>query len=193
MDFSHYSDLPVQMAVDLVNTRNPLTGEDALRTIEDLAEFLGAYGRDWAAEGWYTGEPRRADVERVVALRERLRRVFEATDEAEAADVLNALLEDSSATPRMSVHGDSPHLHFEPSAGSIADWLAVALCMGLAVVMVDHGFDRFGICGADDCVDVFVDTSKNRSRTKCSTSCTTRANVAAYRERQRNPSTTRMM
>ena len=38
---------------------------------------------------------------------------------------------------------------------------------------------------AEDCQDVFVDTSPNRSRRYCSDRCSSRANVAAYRARRR--------
>jgi predicted RNA-binding Zn ribbon-like protein len=44
---------------------------------------------------------------------------------------------------------------------------------------------RLQVCGAEDCADVYIDLSKNRSRRFCSTSCGNRANVAAYRARRR--------
>ncbi len=56
--------------------------------------------------------------------------------------------------------------------------------MGLAVVLVDHGMERFGVCASSTCEDVFVDSSRNRSRRHCSGTCNTRENVAAYRRRK---------
>ena len=44
--------------------------------------------------------------------------------------------------------------------------------------------DRLRVCAADDCDDVLVDLSKNRSRRFCEAGCGNRANVAAYRARQ---------
>jgi predicted RNA-binding Zn ribbon-like protein len=58
--------------------------------------------------------------------------------------------------------------------------------MGLGVALIEGGLERFGICDASTCDDVFVDISRNRSRRYCSDTCTTRQNVAAYRRRQKS-------
>jgi predicted RNA-binding Zn ribbon-like protein len=63
-------------------------------------------------------------------------------------------------------------------------WLGAITGMGLASVIVEHGVDRFGVCGSAGCDDVYVDTSRNRSRRHCSNTCSTREAVAAYRKRQ---------
>ena len=56
-----------------------------------------------------------------------------------------------------------------------------------AVVIGDGGFDRLRLCARDDCDDVFVDASRNRSRRFCDpATCGNRAHVAAYRARQRS-------
>lgn len=185
MDFSHYNDLAVAMAVDLVNTRDPIDGSDDLETVEGLAEFLAGYERDWHAEDWHPGSPTEKDLKAARRLREELRKVFTSEDEPEAADRLNEILADVVAVPRISVHSASPHIHFEPRTGGTAHWLAAATAMGLSAVLCDGGLERFGSCSSHDCVDVFVDTSKNRSRSHCSTRCATRENVAAYRRRER--------
>ena len=185
MDFSHYNDLAVSMAVDLVNTRNPIDGIDELQTVDELAAFLGGYERDWHAEDWHPGSPSDKDLKAARRLREQLRDVFLAGDEKEAAERLNKILAEVVAVPRISVHSASPHMHFEPRTGGTANWLAAATAMGLSAVLCEGGLDRFGSCAAHDCVDVYVDTSRNRSRSHCSTRCATRENVAAYRQRAR--------
>ena len=43
---------------------------------------------------------------------------------------------------------------------------------------------RLLVCAADDCDDVVVDLSKNRSRRFCGLTCANRVNVAAYRSRR---------
>jgi predicted RNA-binding Zn ribbon-like protein len=43
---------------------------------------------------------------------------------------------------------------------------------------------RLRVCAADDCEDVVVDLSKNRSKRFCDGGCGNRANVAAYRARK---------
>jgi predicted RNA-binding Zn ribbon-like protein len=182
MDFSHYSDEPVQLAVALINSIDVVTGEDELQTPEDVGAFIDAWDGDW-----FDGDRRlsESDLHEVRALRSRLREVFTATDEREAAATLNAVLADVSATPRVSVHGEGPHLHFEPEGGSPARWLGAVGAMGLTTALIEGGFERFGRCASTACDDVFVDTSRNRSRLHCSESCTTRESVAAYRRRQR--------
>jgi len=54
--------------------------------------------------------------------------------------------------------------------------------------VMDAGWTRLGLCAAEDCQDVFVDTSRNSSRRFCSETCASRAGVAAYRSRQRGAS-----
>lgn len=186
MNFSTYNDLAVQMAADLVNTRNPVDDTDTLTTVAELTAFLDAYERDWHTEDWHPGKPTGDDLASIRSLRDRLRGVFEAADEAAAAGILNELLDDAAARPRISVHSANPHLHFEPQQGGTSEWLTAATAMGLAVILCDFGIERFGSCCSSDCRDVFVDTSKNRSRRHCTTTCGTRENVAAHRRRMRD-------
>lgn len=185
MNFSTYDDLAVRMAVDLVNTREIVAQTDHLTTVDELNAFLAGYEQDWHREDWHPGTPTDQDLKAVRRLREQLREVFSAQDEREAAALLNKILAGAKAVPRISVHSAEPHMHFEPRSGGTAEWLAAATAMGLSVVLCDVGLDRFGSCSSHDCVDVFVDTSKNKSRRHCSTTCATRENVAAYRKRAR--------
>jgi predicted RNA-binding Zn ribbon-like protein len=57
--------------------------------------------------------------------------------------------------------------------------------MGLSQVVVQHGWQRLGVCAAEGCDDVYVDTSRNASRRYCSNTCASRSTVAAYRARRR--------
>jgi predicted RNA-binding Zn ribbon-like protein len=183
MDFSHYNDHPVDLAVDLVNTLDAADGSEGLLTPSDVARFIDTHeNQDWCSPGW---QPTDRDLHEVRALRSRLREVWLSNDEEEAAAVLNAILNDVHAVPRLSVHGEGPHLHFESRDASPARWLGAITAMGLTVAMIEGGFDRFGVCASGTCEDVFVDTSRNHSRLHCSGKCTTRENVAAHRARQR--------
>jgi predicted RNA-binding Zn ribbon-like protein len=179
MDFSHYSDEPVELAVDLVNT-DELDG-DEIGDLSELTEFLGRY------ESLHSLDMKNAsvtDLAEIHALRDVLREVFGAPDEASAVGHLNAILAENDAIPRLSLHSGRPHLHFEPVGSSVSSWVGAITAMGLAGVVVDHGISRFGSCQASNCRDVFVDTSRNRSRTHCCGNCSTREAVAAYRKRQ---------
>ncbi len=56
--------------------------------------------------------------------------------------------------------------------------------MALVDVIRADELSRLLVCAADDCEDVVVDLSKNRSKRYCDGGCGNRANVAAYRARK---------
>lgn len=179
MNFSHYSDEPVELAVDLVNT-DELTG-DEIGTLPELEAFLGRYQPLLPSE---ERPATQSDLKKLHTLRDDLRAIFTAPDVETAVSHLNGILEKNDATPRVSVHDGEPHLHYEPVSPTVASRVGAIAAMGLAGVIVEHGISRFGTCDASNCRDVFVDTTRNRSRTHCCHNCSTREAVAAYRRRQ---------
>jgi predicted RNA-binding Zn ribbon-like protein len=179
MNFSHYSDQPAQLAVDLVNTDE--AKGDEIGTLAELEVFLARYAALRPADAGAASE---SDLRDLHALRDKLRQIFDAPDEATAVGHLNDILAENQSVARLSVHDGDPHLHFEPVGSSISSWVAAMTAMGLAGVVVEHGIRRFGSCQASNCRDVFIDTTRNRSRTHCCTTCSTRDAVAAYRKRQ---------
>ena len=89
-------------------------------------------------------------------------------------------------TPRISDHDpDDLHLHVATESSSVAHQLVGESLLGLATLVCDLGPNRLGVCCAAPCSHVYVDTSPNQSRRYCSDRCSSRANVAAYRARQR--------
>ena len=52
------------------------------------------------------------------------------------------------------------------------------------VIRADE-MSRLGVCAQDDCQNIVLDLSRNRSKIFCGTNCSNRAAVAAYRARQR--------
>jgi hypothetical protein len=118
-----------------------------------------------------------------------LRPVFEVGDDDRVADVvggLNELMSRYPITPRISDHDQHDlHLHVATENASVAELLVGESLLGLANLVCDLGPDRLGVCAAAPCRNVFVDTSPNRSRRYCSERCSSRANVAAFRARQR--------
>lgn len=179
MDFSHYTDEPVDLSVSLMNTAH--SASDALSTLSDVNDFLEPYRHMWDG---VARPPKVSEVEQIRALRQSLREVLESSDEATAAERLNKILTEHEAQPRLSVHSGEPHFHFEPIGSDMTSWLGAITAMGLASVMVEHGIERFGTCAASECDDVYVDASRNRSRRHCSSTCSTREAVSAYRKRQ---------
>ena len=113
-------------------------------------------------------------------------------DAAEAGDVpatidrLNDAMVRHPITPRISDHDpDDLHLHVATKSASVAELLVGESLLGLATLVCDLGPTRLGVCSASGCRNVYVDTSPNHSRRYCSDRCSSRANVAAYRARQR--------
>jgi predicted RNA-binding Zn ribbon-like protein len=174
--FAHDTEFALTAAAALVNTAGD---EDGLATAADLDAFLDT----WSWTG--TRRADRAELEAVRALRPRLRRLWE-LDEDGVAQEVNAMLREARALPQLVTHGDwGYHLHATTPDAPLADRMAVEAAMALVDVVRLGELDRLRTCGAQDCGDVLVDLSKNRSRRYCSTSCANRVNVAAFRARRR--------
>ncbi|MBW1597159.1 ABATE domain-containing protein [Streptomyces sp. JJ38] len=184
MELTYYADF----AVRLVNTEEPLRGEDRLTSVDTVRELLGANLQT-------ARRASDADVTRLRGVRTRLRAVFTAAaehDEVRAVDLLNALLMEYPCSPQVAGHDyrdeqGNPkwHMHLAENAASAGAGYTAMAAIGLAFSLTDLGVDRLGICQADPCRNAYLDTSTNRSRRYCSDRCATRANVAAYRARKR--------
>ena len=176
MLFAHDTETALAAAAALVNTRQRDADE-----LDDVAA-LDAFVQQW---GW-TGSHRRdaAELQAVRELRPRLRRLWE-LDEDGVVELVNEMLRDAGALPQLVAHGEwGYHLHATPSQAPLADRMAVEAAMAVVDVVRLAELDRLSTCGADDCDDVLVDLTKNRSRRYCSTSCSNRVNVAAFRARK---------
>lgn len=180
-NFGPYMECSLSLAVDLVNTEDPVGGRDDLTAAASLATFLEEHELSNAPR------PTSQDLAHVRRLRSQLREVFRAPDQQRAVEILNGLLAKSGARPELTNHDDGPwHLHYTPARTPLAPRLAAEAAMALSVVIAEDGFDRLRTCDGERCVDVFVDESRNRSRRYCSPDvCGNRASVAAYRARQR--------
>ena len=170
MDFVRYADL----AAGLVNA--PLESRD------DLAAYL--VNRQWLLQ-----RLDQRDLAPLKRLRRELRPVFEAAslgDAERVVSLVNALLSKYPVSPHIAGHdSESWHLHVAERGSSVSALVTAECIMGLAMLVVDFGPTRLGICSADRCDNAFVDTSPNRSRRYCSDRCSSRANVAAYRARRK--------
>ena len=152
-------------------------------------DALGALVAETGRGDWLTGQCTDRDATVLRRFQRQLREVFEAADEERTRDVisgLNALMETHPISPRISDHdlGDL-HLHVATKADPVATLLIGESLLGLATLVCDLGPERLGVCADAKCHDVYVDTSPNRSRRYCSDRCSSRANVAAYRARQK--------
>ena len=138
---------------------------------------------------WLHGQCSEKDTTVLRRFQKELRPVFEASGEGDVPTViggLNALMERHPVTPMISDHDvTNLHLHVANRAASVAELLISEALLGLATLVCDLGPTRLGVCAAERCINVYVDTSPNQSRRYCSERCSSRANVAAYRARQK--------
>ena len=170
MDFVRYA----ERSADLVNAE--LDDADALVRLLDRRR-------------WLHGQVVERDAMTLRRFQKELRPVFEASnarDEASVVEQLNALLAKHPVTPYIAGHEPGKwHMHVADRSSSVAELLVAESLMGLSTLVCDLGATRLGVCDATPCTNVFVDTSPNQSRRYCSDRCSSRANVAAYRARQR--------
>ncbi len=175
MLFAHDTEVALQAAAALVNTED----NGGLDTVAEFDAFVDGWG--WTGSREHT----RAELDAVRALRPRLREIW-AADEDEVVAIVNALLREAQALPQLVRHDEWPyHLHATSARQPLADRMAVEAAMAFVDVVRTGELDRLRTCAADDCRDVLVDLSKNRSRRFCEAGCGNRANVAAYRARKR--------
>jgi predicted RNA-binding Zn ribbon-like protein len=169
---------------------------DFVRYAESSAALLNAELTDQdsvvahlAARAWLQPQVSERDAVVLRRFQKDLRRAFEASsvgDAQGAVDVLNELLERHPITPRIADHNPARlHIHVANKAASVSELLIAESLLGLANLVCDLGATRLGVCAASPCTNVYVDTSPNRSRRYCSERCSSRANVAAFRARQR--------
>lgn len=193
MEFGSHLDTTVLLARDLVNgltggwCRGRRVGSVDGRGARDVVATVLA-DRPNRARTW-----QEAPAEDLTALQDvaaRLREVFEAVDGDavdRAAGILNGLLDEVRASPELTAHDGQPwHLHFHAATAEPVAGLAASCATALAMVVGSEARDRLGVCQADACDRVLVDTTRNANKRFCSTSCQNRAKAAAFRARQRD-------
>ncbi|MGD9959161.1 CGNR zinc finger domain-containing protein [Nocardioides sp.] len=150
---------------------------------------VGALSAYLADREWLQQQCNERDLITLRRFQKDLRAVFEASDVGDSTrvvDGLNELLGRHPVTPMISDHDPANlHLHVANRAASVAELLISEALLGLATVVCDLGPSRPGVCSSTPCTNVYVDTSPNQSRRYCSDRCSSRANVAAYRARQK--------
>jgi len=176
MVFAHDTEVALEGAAALVNT----DGRDG-DTLTDPAA-LDAFVDRWGWTGSRTHDE--TELEEVRRLRPRLRRMWEC-DEDDAASLVNELLRDGRAMPQLVRHGDwGYHVHATTPEEPLATRMAVEAAMAFVDVIRSGELERLRTCAADDCDDVLVDLSRNRSKRFCDSGCANRVHVAAYRARR---------
>lgn len=177
MTFAHDTEVALLAAAALVNTLGQ--DEDTLVSPADLDRFLDD-------NGWFgdrAGD--RAELDDVRALRPQLRELWHLEEEPLVSTV-NEILRGAGALPQLVDHdGLGWHIHAVPQEAPLATRMAVEAAMAFLDVVRSGELGRLKTCAAEDCADVLVDLSRNRSRRFCEGGCGNRENVRAYRDRRR--------
>jgi predicted RNA-binding Zn ribbon-like protein len=179
MVFIHDTRQSLAAAVYLVNTLPGYDGVDTLQSTADLDHYLRVNP--------YTGVLRRdeAELAAVRGVRERLRQLWD-VDREGAVPLVNGMLRDGHALPRLVIHdGYDWHIHATSDDAPLATRILVEAAMAFVDVIRADEYDRVRVCSADDCESVYIDYSKNGSKRYCDTgNCGNRMNVNAYRQRK---------
>ena len=175
MDYDTYGSSAVELAIDLANAE--------LDSPDGVVAFLTAH-EEWFAPGtsFRLSPGETAQAARTGQL---IRAVAVAGSEADVLTRLNQLLALAHPRPYATDHDGELHLHYARSDAPALEQLTTTVAMGLSQMVVQHGWQRLGVCSAEGCGSVYVDTSRNASRRYCSNTCASRSTVAAYRARQK--------
>jgi predicted RNA-binding Zn ribbon-like protein len=177
MLFTNDTDAALQAAVALVNSTDE--PGDPLGSVDDLSAFLAG----WSYTGRHDATP--DELEAVRRLRPALKQLLLA-ERDEAADLVNSMLARAKALPQLQRHDQWDwHLHAVDPDRPLDERVVVETAMAMVDVIRADEMSRLDRCAADDCDDVVLDLSRNRSRRYCSTTCGNREAVAAYRARQK--------
>jgi hypothetical protein len=175
MDYDTYGSTAVELAIELANTERS--------DPEWLRVFLDSHS-EWFSPGTsFDLSP--GETHRAAATAGLVRAVALAESQADVLDRLNELLALARPRPYATDHDGELHLHYARPDSPALEQLTTTVAMGLSQVVVQHGWQRLGVCAAENCDDVYVDTSRNASRRYCSNTCASRSTVAAYRARQK--------
>ncbi len=178
MHFTDDTDAALQAAVALANSTD--APGDPLGSVEDLAAFLAS----WSYTGRHDATPDELDAVR--RLRPALRQLLLAGRD-EAVGLVNSMLARARAVPQLQRHDAWDwHVHAVDPDRPLDERVVVETAMAMIDVIRADEMSRLARCEADDCDDVVLDLSRNRSRRYCSTTCGNREAVAAYRARQKS-------
>lgn len=170
MHINPYGGDPVNLIVGLAN--DPPTTVDGLldRCREaGLTQYVSAGSRD---------------LEETQLLIERWCEIVDAADEQARAALLNDLLADASAYPRLRNHGDEGwHLHYRDDGVVLAKVIRALASVGTALQLVGRGMHTVGRCALTECDRIYADTSRAGRQRYCSPRCSNRDAVRRHRAR----------
>ncbi|MEV0909044.1 CGNR zinc finger domain-containing protein [Streptomyces hokutonensis] len=164
-------------------------GQDAVNLAADLVNRPPADAEELAARcrtaGLVLERPTTAeDLDRARYALESWEKVVDAAEEQERAALVNRMLEEAAAYPRMTDHaGSGWHLHYRDDRKPLGDVLFSLIAVGTALHLAGRGMHRLRRCAVAECDAVFADTSRTGRQRYCSQLCANRDAVRRHRAR----------
>ncbi|MFJ4880264.1 CGNR zinc finger domain-containing protein [Streptomyces sp. NPDC088745] len=170
MQLNPYGADAVNLAADLANRRPGST--------EELADRCRAAGL--VLERPVTAD----DLDRAGAALDAWEEVVDAAGEQERAELLNRMLAEAAAYPRLTSHpGTGWHLHYRDEEQPLGSVLFTLFAVGTAFHLAGRGMHRLGRCETAGCATAFADTSRTGRQRYCSQRCANRDAVRRHRAR----------
>lgn len=187
---SHVATL-LETTVQLVNRLTP--GLDGGREVDApgderavraaVRDAVNSQGYDVSLRGVSSSDA--AMIARTVIEARRVIEDIDRGDLATAARRTNVLLRRTGARPQLDTHGPGVwNLHFHGPDDTFGVGWSAGIAAGLAMALGTTDAGRLGVCAAQGCDRVHLDTSRNGGRRFCSTRCQNRTKNAAHRARQ---------
>ena len=112
--------------------------------------------------------------------------VVDASAPEARASLLNDLLRDASAYPRLTNHAPDGawHLHYREPGLPLASMLRTLICVATAWHLSGRGMHRLGRCAAQGCDTAYADFSRTGAQRFCSPACGNREAVRRHRTRR---------
>lgn len=167
--------------------QNPYT-EPCLRVVVDLTNRPPVDLADLVAR-WFTAcvvperPPEEQDLLDVRAYLVRWAEVVDAASEQQRIDLLNGLLADYTAHPRLSIHEGSTgwHLHYRADGLGLGRVISAAISVMTADHLSEKGMHRLGRCALPDCGNAYIDFTRGGRQRYCSQPCANRDAVRRHR------------
>ncbi|WP_312180548.1 CGNR zinc finger domain-containing protein [Arthrobacter sp.] len=173
MHLNPYGEYAVLLAASLANDWPQTRGGIVDRT------------RDYGMTAAFAQSP--ADHGEIRTVVDRWLEIVDASGTDQRAILLNALMKDAAAYPRLTDHnGEGWHLHYRDEGQSMAEALLAVFSVGTALHLTTRGMTRLSRCEAglapgDSCRNVVVDITRNGRQRYCSVRCGNRAAVRRHR------------
>ncbi|GGK16622.1 hypothetical protein GCM10011583_55680 [Streptomyces camponoticapitis] len=170
MHLNPYGEDAVNLAAALANRRPGSTDE--------LAESCRTAGL--TLERPVTAD----DLNRARAALDIWEMIVDAADEQERAGLLNRMLAEAAAYPRLTSHsGTGWHLHYRDAEQPLGSVLFTLFAVGTALHLTGRGMHRLRRCEVTGCDTAFADTSRTGRQRYCSQRCANRDAVRRHRAR----------